>query len=197
MSTQFHNRLVGTVVLVALGVIFLPDILDGKKERQQEQFTEIPLRPDTESQLAEPGEFETLDVAETLDLAQETDELQVEVEPAAPEVKATENSVSNTAQSKPQEVKKTPEPKAKPSDAAWTLQLGAFSNAANVKALVAKLRKAGFSAYTLPDKPVDGKLTRVFVGPDVSSDRIKQQQKKVEELTKLKGKVVRYNPQER
>ena len=45
MSSQFHNRLVGTVVLVALGVIFLPDILDGKKDRQEEQFSEIPLRP--------------------------------------------------------------------------------------------------------------------------------------------------------
>ncbi|MGL5907960.1 MAG: SPOR domain-containing protein, partial [Shewanella sp.] len=45
MSSQFHNRLVGTVVLVALGVIFLPDILDGKKDRKEEQFAEIPLRP--------------------------------------------------------------------------------------------------------------------------------------------------------
>ncbi len=108
-------------------MIFLPDILDGKKERQQEQFTEIPLRPDTESQLAEPGEFETLDVAETLDLAQETDEPQVEVEPAAPEVKATENSVSNTAQSKPQEVKRLPNPRPNP-----VMQPGLYSSAPSV-----------------------------------------------------------------
>ena len=61
MSSQFHNRLVGTVVLVALGVIFLPDILDGKKDRQEEQFSEIPLRPTViEQQKADDDMFEVL-----------------------------------------------------------------------------------------------------------------------------------------
>ena len=45
MNRQFQNRLVGTIVLVALGVIFLPDLLDGKKTQVVEEFTEIPLRP--------------------------------------------------------------------------------------------------------------------------------------------------------
>ena len=70
MSSQFHNRLVGTVVLVALGVIFLPDILDGKKDRQEEQFSEIPLRPTViEQQKADDDMFEVLSAEDTAALS--------------------------------------------------------------------------------------------------------------------------------
>ena len=51
MSNQFHNRLVGTIVVVALGVIFLPDLLDGKNTQKEEGFTEIPLRPSFTKQI--------------------------------------------------------------------------------------------------------------------------------------------------
>lgn len=44
MATQFQNRLVGTLVLVSLGVIFLPDVFDGKKNHYQENFQAIPLQ---------------------------------------------------------------------------------------------------------------------------------------------------------
>lgn len=51
MASQFQNRLVGTVILVALLVIFLPDLLDGNKIRQTEDtsFTKVPLRPELEA----------------------------------------------------------------------------------------------------------------------------------------------------
>lgn len=49
MASKFQNRLVGTVILVALVVIFLPDLLDGQKLTQKEEaFATIPLRPDLE-----------------------------------------------------------------------------------------------------------------------------------------------------
>ncbi|MGL4984354.1 MAG: cell division protein DedD, partial [Plesiomonas sp.] len=44
MASQFQNRLVGAVVLVALGVIILPDVLDSQK-KHQEDFAAIPLKP--------------------------------------------------------------------------------------------------------------------------------------------------------
>ncbi|MGL6124249.1 MAG: SPOR domain-containing protein, partial [Shewanella sp.] len=76
----------------------------------------------------------------------------------------------------------------------FTLQLGGFNNATNVKALVAQLRKSGFKAYTLPENPKDGVLTKVFVGPDVSQDKLKKIQIEVENLTRLKGWIVPFNP---
>ena len=45
MASQFQNRLIGTIILVAIGVIFLPDFFDGKKEHYKEEFASIPLQP--------------------------------------------------------------------------------------------------------------------------------------------------------
>ncbi len=45
MASQFQNRLVGPIVLVALGVIVLPGLLDGQKIHYQDEFAAIPLVP--------------------------------------------------------------------------------------------------------------------------------------------------------
>lgn len=45
MSTPFQNRLVGTVIVAAAVIIFLPNLLDGKKKSNQADFEEIPQVP--------------------------------------------------------------------------------------------------------------------------------------------------------
>ncbi|GAB2686356.1 cell division protein DedD [Aliiglaciecola sp. 3_MG-2023] len=45
MSSALQNRLVGTIIVVALAVIFLPDLLDGEKQTSQDQFESIPEQP--------------------------------------------------------------------------------------------------------------------------------------------------------
>jgi len=275
LSSQFHNRLVGTVVLVALGVIFLPDILDGKKERQEEQFAEIPLRPTAITQKNTDEMFEVLSAQEVDGEGAEPDEASsnddtalaqaVGADPKSeltPESKPKPESKTELAQvvakeqAKPQVAKAEPKaevkeaktetakaepkkdtpkpvvaktepkkPESKPTTVAktetaktesakpakddgikvvsrdslkpgLTLQLGAFSNAANVKSLVAQLRKSGYKAYTIPETPKDGVLTKVFVGPDVSEAKLKKVQQEVENLTRLKGRIVPFNPLE-
>ncbi|MDN6450577.1 MAG: cell division protein DedD, partial [Enterobacterales bacterium] len=55
MASKFQNRLVGTVIIVALGVIVLPGLLDGQKKHYQDEFAAIPLVP-------KPGEDDPTDV---------------------------------------------------------------------------------------------------------------------------------------
>ncbi|MCL1074990.1 SPOR domain-containing protein [Shewanella dokdonensis] len=206
MSSQFHNRLVGTVVLMALGVIFLPDILDGKKQHQQEQFTEIPLRPQTTTVVAadnanntvleEPKSAPAVTEQPVVEVATDSGKTATPAVSAASSVTQTENSVSKDAQAATQTPEKSKQTPPKATQVSWTIQLGAFSNATNVKGLIQRLRTSGYAAYTLPEKPIDGKLTRVFVGPEVSLERLKEQQAKVESLTKLKGKIIQFNPLE-
>lgn len=43
MANKFQNRLVGTIILVVLGVVVLPSLLDGKKEHYQGESAIIPL----------------------------------------------------------------------------------------------------------------------------------------------------------
>ncbi|MCL1127112.1 SPOR domain-containing protein [Shewanella surugensis] len=178
MPNHFQNRLVGVIVIVALGVLFLPDLLNGKKQRQEETFTEIPLKPALkETRLPEKA----YDVVNT-DVDKKID-------------KAVTAAASVDEKDRPTKSQESP-PKASLSSSAWTLRLGSFNNAKNVTALVERLRKQGFNAYTLPSKPIDGQLTKVFVGPDVSKDKLVVQQSDIEKLTQLKGRIEAYNPVE-
>jgi len=200
LSSHFQNRLVGVIVLVALGVIFLPDILDGKKEHQVEQFSEIPLRPELESTSVPDGALVALDLSEK---SKEFESSSVEsgsaIEPATAAVsvdKRAEPQAKSKANSKTESkvvVKAEKKPAIKPSSA-YTLQLGSFNNAANVRGLVKQLRGKNFNAYTLPATPVDGKLTKVFVGPELSKSKLQSLQSGIEKLTKLKGRIVDYDP---
>ena len=188
MSNQFQNRLVGTIVVVALGVIFLPDMLDGKDPRQEENFSEIPLRP-AFSNDASQNSHEVMGTIELppLDPALETS-IQTQPRTSEPNVAGTEKTNDELVNVKPV---------SKKIEAGHTLQLGSFNNAANVNTLVKKLRKAGFPAYTLPKIPVDKHLTKVFVGPNVSKEKLNEIQAKVSKQTGLKGRIVSYNPLER
>ncbi|WP_241649520.1 cell division protein DedD [Rosenbergiella collisarenosi] len=53
MASKFQNRMAGTIILVALGVIILPGLLDGKKKHYHEEFAAIPLVPKPGDQLSE------------------------------------------------------------------------------------------------------------------------------------------------
>lgn len=55
MASKFQARLVGTVAVVALGVIFLPDIFDGKKQPIDKPLVTIPLTPEVESSVVIDG----------------------------------------------------------------------------------------------------------------------------------------------
>lgn len=56
MATQFQNRLIGTVILVSLGVIFLPDLLMGKKNDISAPPGSLPLRPEQTMVTSTPAE---------------------------------------------------------------------------------------------------------------------------------------------
>lgn len=182
MTSHFYNRLVGTIVLVALGVIFLPDILDGKKERVQEEFTEIPLRPAIVKNDAESHQFKTLEVINANTSASYDG-------PSAPAQE--EQWVIEEA---PSQKSENPAKSVEAEQAAWTMQLGSFKGKDNVILLVKQLRQQGFTVYTLPRTPVEGQITRVFVGPDISRKKMLELQKKVQILTKLKGHIIPFEP---
>ncbi|NKF50263.1 cell division protein DedD [Shewanella sp. WXL01] len=233
MDRQFQNRLVGTIVLVALGVIFLPDLLDGKKAQVVEEFTEIPLRPMNQGNVNEPhysdDDFQVIDIPQGQDLGeldaqsadQSADQPIAATTPEANTSKAagssneskskpsTESKQQSSSQEKAQpkaekQVAAKPKPVAgqikpvageiKPVSAGYTLQLGGFNNAKNVSALIAQLRLSGYTAYTVPAKPVDGKLTRVFVGPETNKAKLEKARDPIRKLTGLEGKIVPFSP---
>ncbi|KLV03949.1 DedD [Photobacterium aquae] len=196
MASKFQSRLVGTIILVAIGVIFLPDLFDGKKQHYQEQFASIPLKP----QVAEETEYASIPEPEFAEVELPPDPVTVVVsEVDNPYILPPEDANTDEPQPLAQEMVKTdPQPESAPKigniDSGWMVQLGVFRNFENAYQLVAKLRKEGFQAHVLPKVPQPGDLARVVVGPDVSKDKLAKQVKELEKLTGLKGQLVRFNP---
>ncbi|MGB0936932.1 MAG: SPOR domain-containing protein [Colwellia sp.] len=111
MSTPFQNRLVGTIIVTAAIVIFLPGILDGEKKSYQSDFDNIPKTPVftgkvSEEKFPEALRPKTEKIILAKDIAKD-DELQLQVEPETsseskvankPSTKTTENTNAQTQQ---------------------------------------------------------------------------------------------------
>ena len=224
MASKFQNRLVGTIVLVALGVIVLPGLLDGQKKHYQDEFAAIPLVPKpgdrdepdmlptaTQALPAQPPEGAAEEVragdaaAPSLDSSRLAVNGNGDLEQIPPAAELPKPKPVEKPKPKPQPVAEqvaaaTPPPKAAPEEKpapvgkAYVVQLGALKNADKVNEIVASLRGAGYHAYTSPSTPVQGKITRILVGPDTSKDKLKGQLGELKQLSGLSGVVMGYSP---
>ncbi len=85
----------------------------------------------------------------------------------------------------------------KPSDApvgqAYVVQLGALKNASKVNEIVAQLRLSGYRAFTVPATPVQGQITRLYVGPDASKAKMQAAVSELKGISGLSGVVKPYS----
>ncbi|MFT6926801.1 MAG: DedD protein [Psychromonas sp.] len=189
MASQFKNRLVGVTILVASVVIFLPTIIDGKKTSYEDEFTATPIQPEMKKHSL-LSSTDQVDQSES-DLSTDTNQVANDKAQEMPLTKNADWEIEEVAKS----VTVSKEPlksvqKKSFTDPAWTIQLGAFRSAENINALLNQLQKAGFQVHTVPREVTDGVLTRVFVGPDVSEKRLKEQLPRLKKLTQLEGKIL-------
>lgn len=172
MASPLQNRIVGTAILIALAVIFLPDLLDGKKVSRDDDLQTIPLRP-------------TLTVEQTE--AEFPADFEQRVEDAQPRV-VTEEEFN--APREPVSVTIGDSEEAP----AWVVRLGAFRNTENVQRLVKTLRDNGFNAYSRSMQSDNGELRVLFVGPDLNQEVLREQLAELKALTELDGQLVPYQP---
>ncbi|MBY5922132.1 SPOR domain-containing protein [Ferrimonas balearica] len=187
MAKQLQNRIVGIVVLTALGVLFLPDLLNGEKASVEEHFATIPLRPSVSTAVAPDEAFEPI----TQDQPSEVDEL---VEDELPQEAVVVQRGPEKTQAEPAKSVPKAQPEPQPQQAGWAIRLGSFRDAGNVARLVNNLRDKGYRAYTIPNKPVNGELTVVYVGPEVSRDKLKTIQGRLAKDLGLQSQLVQYDP---
>lgn len=240
MASKFQNRLVGTIILVAIGVIVLPGLLDGKKKHYKEEFAAIPLVPKADDQqdnemvppVTQPlpsqppqgaGSAVTGNKRDGSGYAEQGNSVPSDTSepgvvspppvhqsaPAQPKPRPVEQPKQKPVeQPKPQPKPVVPKPvetpkpveKAKPAEEqsaptgqAWVVQLGALKNADKVNEIVAKLRLSGYRAFTVPSTPVQGQITRIYVGPDASKARLQRSVSELQSLSGLGGVVKPYS----
>lgn len=219
MASKFQNRLVGAVVLVAVGVIFLPALLDGDKKYNEDQFAAIPLvpKPGDEQEIESiapivqtttpstpsEGASEAM-ISEAVTGVEQTPgsatpEPPVIEQPVTPLKPTPEPPVVVNPpvqptvppiQELPPPVQETPAPKGE----AWVVQLGALKNAAKVEEIIAKMHFSGYPVYTVPSRPVSGQVTRIYIGPNASKSELQAILPHLKELTGLQGEVRAYKP---
>ncbi|WP_258240084.1 SPOR domain-containing protein [Pseudidiomarina homiensis] len=188
MASQLQNRIVGSIILIALAVIILPELLDGKQVKQQQELAAIPMQPDAEV-------IEKTVVLPSEKLAGTPIEVD-EMEPLPDAVELTAEDAPRVAEAAGEEVSSEP---AQPvttslSEPGYVIQLGAFSNAESVASLIKQLQEHGFAAYSEAAQ-VNGKtLNRLFVGPALSEAELEAQLPELQKLTGLSGRVVSYEP---
>ncbi|MDP5254742.1 MULTISPECIES: SPOR domain-containing protein [unclassified Vibrio] len=192
MASQFQNRLVGTIILVSLGVIVIPDILDGQKQHYQEQSSAVPLKPESDGRsMADVKAPEAVD----------TDLPEAPVKVVTIDNTPADHDSGSSPEKKPNPVDtaaEKPLPVAiedtehgeKFDDSAYVIQLMALKNSENAINMVKDLQKRGYQAHT---KKENG-FTRVIIGPDVSKSKLEQQIIELEKITGSRGQLLKFRP---
>lgn len=195
MASALQNRIVGTVIVIALAVIILPDLLAGKNYQFDNDIQVSPLRPElnTAPERAEfPEDFDTL--TERQLLTYDGDVTDAEPQEAILESTAQNRMEAPTVTASVREEDTSPTP-AEISGDAWAIQLGAFRNADRVAELVATLRAEGHPAYSRLVRNSQGQsLTLLLVGPDIDRSRLEQKIPELKQVVGLDGRLVEYQP---
>lgn len=179
MNQRIRQRIVGTVVLLLAAVVILPAVLDGSGLPARDVESSIPAEaPSPEPVAVSPRRPE---------ITADTDRLRLPADSPALD--------DTGADTEADEQKPALDP-ASGLPEAWSVRLGAFSNAENVAALVSRLQDASHEAYTRPVGSSGGDLIGVFVGPLVDRDAAVALQGELQSSFGLAGRVERYRIEE-
>lgn len=176
MNDGLKQRLVGAVVLLAVGVLFLPSLLNRDARRSV----------DITSQLIEPPP-----VVEFLDLP----------EPKPPEnIPPAKPLEENYAQLEPAEpLPAQPSTAAPQLDAegvpsAWSIQVSSFQSAERAEAMLKRLQGEGFKAYIHEAQLDEGQVYRVLVGPKINREMAEAEKRSIDEKFQVNTLVVKFKP---
>lgn len=185
--------------MVAIAVIILPDMLDGKKAQSGDVFVSIPPAP-SKKPIVNPEPFPEERVqavakrpVEIVELRADDDPAPAALEEATTNAVQTDTNPTTAPEPVPVEVAPASKPNAEAMASGWVIQLGTFRHKKNVEQLVKQLEGADYRVFTRPIKTSSGMLTKVFVGPDVNKSALERELPQLKSLTDLRGKVTEFS----
>ncbi len=191
MNQGTKQRVVGTVVLLALALIFLPIIFDGEGSYQRTLSSRIPDPPEMRVMPDPIPERPVIQAENAATLTANQAATRAPPEPINPPATAVTDSdplavVDQSAPSTPPGLDESGLP------IGWSVRLGSFSNANNAENLTQRLLAGGYRAYTREITSTQGLLTAVFVGPQIERNRADQLKQQLQTEFQLSGIVVRF-----
>jgi DedD protein len=202
LDKVFKQRMIGALVLIALAVIFLPMLFSRQDEMRQVRVDppaapQAPLVPEVKVEpvpVPEPQVLPQEPVPSDEELAQPTAPsmpIAPAPAPAKPAVAAKPAAPAPVVATAPAKPDTTPRVDPNGLPVSWSIQLASLSNRAGADNLQKSLRSQGFNAYV---RSADGK-NRVFVGPLVERAEAERLRDVINRQQKLKGFVVRFEPE--
>ena len=184
MQQDTKQRIVGTVVLLACCMIFLPIVFDGKGSYEPALTSRIPDPPQI-TILPEPKQTRPVIIADSdtgadtaLNIAQEDVDTVPEVSESLPARTGQEGTLPQLGEDG--------------LPTGWSVRLGLFSNADNAAVLLERLQNAGYRAYIREIESDEGQLRGVFVGPWLNRELSAGYQSSLQREFQLAGIVVPY-----
>ncbi|MFV9615412.1 MAG: SPOR domain-containing protein [Gammaproteobacteria bacterium] len=162
MEVQFQQRIVGAIVLVTLGVIFIPALLDGSGYKTR-QVKDIKIK--------DKPEFPPLK--------------QKKLKPIATPLATIKTQQDKALKSDP----KKPHKKAIRS---FALQVGTFASNKNAEKLRDTLRKAGYTAFIQKSQSRGKASYKVRVGPELEHSVVDKWKKDLRKSHKIDAYVVNH-----
>ncbi len=162
MEAPLQQRIVGAIVLVTLGVIFIPALLDGSGYRsRQVQNIEIKEKP----------EFPPL--------------TQKKVEPIPTPLQKNKKDPEKVQQADPKQAHKKPVK-------TFALQVGTFGSNENAEKMRDKMREAGYTAFVHKSTTKGKTSYKVRIGPEVEHSVLKKVKADIKKSQKIDGYIVNH-----
>ncbi len=162
MEAPLQQRIVGAIVLVTLGVIFIPALLDGSGYKSR-QVQDIKIR--------EKPEFPPL--------------AQKKLKPiAAPLDKVKKNQTKV--------LKSYPEKTHTKAVKSFALQVGTFTSNENAEKMRDKLRKAGYTTFVHKTKSKGKTSYKVRIGPELEHSVLEKIKKDIKKSHKIDAYLVNH-----
>jgi DedD protein len=183
MDQRLKERVIGAIVVVGLGVIFIPMLLSGPKDRAAmvgrmdgqggdgtTRVVTIDLREHS-GHTPRPDAPQASEQTSPPELQTESAQAVARGSPATQDKTPAETRVPSKPAAQGSGQSATPSPSPEPQSAAageWAVQVGSFSSRENAGRLASQLKAQGFAAYVSRYQDGGRILHRVRVGPVAS-----------------------------
>jgi len=206
LQQNTKQRIVGTVVLLACCLIFLPIVFDGEGSYEPALTSRIPDPPQI-TILPEPQQTRPVIIADSDVPAVPPPETEADQPASAEQISDSDAEIASTiaqettaagpevSESVPAYTRQDetlPQLGEDGLPSGWSVRLGLFSHADNAAILLERLQEAGYRAYMREIESDEGLLRGVFVGPWLDRQLSAGYQSSLQEEFQLAGIVVPY-----
>jgi DedD protein len=194
LSRGRKRRVVGTIVLLALALIILPQLFDGEGSYQPQVQSRIPERPII-TLLPEPQQVRPVMVGESQSPSANAEAENIELTESAVSNNASDSAEVNSAASVTNlstDTDSRPTLNAAGLPDGWVVQLGTFGDLDNASKLLTDLLAKGYKAYERRSLRDEREMSTILVGPVIVRAEAERLLAELAKALDLKPLIKRY-----